>query len=156
VGLENHEDTILGAAADFLFTRSADGFGEEREFKIYDTTTGKLVYRARYQETQDFLVSSAPNTLSLEYFGRVRLYCDLSQQKSACWRKTLVINQIPLAVELRPPDCAPVYQTAEFKARPQLVHEPAAVQLFIQVRVEDIRHPVVTYLGSQVSCIAAP
>jgi len=154
--LKREEQYVLGAAGDFLFTQSADGAGEEMGLWVYDAVSGNQLFQASYHMHRDFRVARRAGTVSLEYFSRLSLACDLSQKGPSCWRSTLRDNHIASGVKINRPDCRAVFQSADWKAHPGFAHEPRAIQLFAKVLVPDVRTAKLQFAGGDTLCSAAP
>ena len=152
----NNEQYVLGARGHFLFTISADGFGDSGTIWIYDAENGKLIYDAPYSLSQKFSVLENHNNITIRYHKQLKLSCSLATEPEKCWNQILKENEIPSSVKVQLPNCKVAYESADFKKSPKLLQIPEAVQIFTPVVVEDLDLPIARYLDAKPICFATP
>ena len=154
--IANNEQYVLGARGHYLFTISADLFGDLGNVWIYDGLTGKQLYDAPFSVAHDFIVKEKHKALSIEFYRQLNLPCSLWGENQACWAKILKANEVPDIVNIAIPDCLKVYDGEEFKNSPKLHEIPDAIQVFTKVVVEDIDLPIHKFLNGKPTCNMTP
>jgi hypothetical protein len=153
--LEN-EHYVLGAKDGYLFTRSADNYGNLGTVWIYNVETGKQLFEAKYNTKKDFIVSSQSNFLSLEFYKPLKLNCSLAEPGKKCWQKIMKDNEIKNATTAERPECSDAYKKIDFIKNPSLKKMPGAIQVFSKVRVSDITNPTMMYVSAKSTCNETP
>jgi hypothetical protein len=153
--LEN-EHYVLGANDRYLFTRSADNYGNLGTVWIYNVETGKQIFEANFNIKKEFVVSSQNNILSLEFYKPLKLNCSLALPGKNCWQKIMKDNGIKTASISERPECSDIYKKMDFIKNPSVKRLPGAVQVFSKVRVSDIVNPTLIYLSAKSTCNETP
>lgn len=148
IWIPNHEQYFLGIVSDFLFTRSADVFGNLGTVWIYDLNTGKELFEAKYDHEHEFVASESERRVSLNYYHQLKSPCSLAESTKTCWSVIRKENQLPETFEALIPNC----EEAISKMKPA----PIVLQLFAKAKVNDLSRPSLYFLEAPVGCYPTP
>jgi hypothetical protein len=151
-----NEQYVFGARGGFLFTESADLFGNSGSLWIYDTPSRKQLLEAVYDTTRAVKVSANDGRTALEFYQQLKVTCSLMENRKECWTKILKENEVPTSVHIKAPDCKDAMKSIDLKKYPSLLKNPGVVQIFAKVRVADIAKPKTEFLSGKSFCNATP
>jgi len=143
------EGYFQGVRGKYIFVDGADGFGNQLTFEIFEVPSGKKVFQAVRDTSQDFEVKTVKGKTELKFFNALKVSCPLAESGLSCWEKILRDNSIPKTVSIAVPDCSASFQKANSP-----LSNSAIVTTSVVVR--DLDKPRLTYLGGPASCTPAP
>ena len=149
LSLTDYDGYFWGVKGNYLFIAAADSFGAERKFQVFELTNGKLIYHDIKNDNENFTITQHKQQLTLYYFKGLNVSCNLAQDTSECWKKTLIDNNIPASLKLMMPDCRESFINA---------HSPLdnKAQVSTLVKVANLAMPTIEYLGGKTTCHPRP
>lgn len=154
--LDINSEYVYGVRGNFVFTQSADGFGQLNALKVYSINSPKSLQTLNYHIEKDLIVTDLKDSLALEFYSQLKLTCTLAQKGNECWERIKKENGIHKDHVVGKPDCDEVYAGHSFKTSPELKNNPDAVQVFALVKIPDVKAKGKEYLKSQATCDATP
>jgi hypothetical protein len=145
--LKIREGSFAGVAGDLVVTEGADVGEGVVESQIFSLKDGHEIFRVIHNPQEEYVLKKSGPTVSVVYFAKVRLKCDLPTEGRACWSRIVEENHLPKSVKM--PDCAHA-----FKKAGKNLTEPA--QVTVKAHVANIQKPKIEFLGGSATCAPEP
>ena len=145
--LKNFYGYFVGSRDGFVFIDEPDTFGGQQSFQVF-FKDGKEVLREVRDSSESLTIKTAKAT-SITYYKGLDVKCPLAIESSKCWQKVISDNNIPISLKLQMPNCE-----TSFKNRDSSLNNNSLVST--KVEIADLSHPVIKYLGGNVTCTRAP
>lgn len=140
------EGYFAGVAGGLILIDGADSTEGQTEFQLIDAESGTEVFKGFHHPTEDFAIIKTGDAVSIEYFAKLPVKCELANEGEKCWKKVLSENKVVGKTPM--PDCA-----GEFDKTKTARTEPALV--FTRARIGKPGSPP-KFLGGKATCQPAP
>ncbi len=139
------EGHFAGVAGDYILVDGEDASEGVLEFQIFNLS-GKEVFRSQRHPDQDMVVQLKDGKVSLTYFAKVQVRCELAADGEECWKKVTESQRLP---KTPMPDCKSVFE----KSKTPLTEDALVT---VKAHVASVSEPKVKFLGGQATCAPAP
>jgi hypothetical protein len=140
------EGHFAGVAGGMILIDGDDTSEGKTDFQLYDAETGDEKLKSAHHPTEEFAIVKTGDNMSVEFFAKLPVKCELAVDGEKCWKKVLSENKVVGKTPM--PDCLAAYDKAKMEHT-----EPALV--FTRARITKIGSPV-KYLGGKATCQPEP
>jgi hypothetical protein len=140
------EGYFAGVAGDFVFIDGADSSEGQTEFQMFQVDSGDEVMKSVRHPSEEFTIIKNGDNLSVEYFAKMKVNCELAKVGEPCWKEVLKDNKVVGKTPM--PDCVGAFDKTQTP-----LTEPALV--FTRARVAKPGSPP-RFLGGKSTCQPAP
>lgn len=140
------EGYFAGVAGGLIMVDGADSSEGQTEFQLFQADSGLEVMKSFHHPTEEFTIMKSGDNISVEYFAKMAVKCELAKEGESCWKKVLAENKVVGKTPM--PDCQVVFD----KTKTPLT-EPALV--FTRARIGKLGSPP-KFLGGPATCQPAP
>jgi hypothetical protein len=141
------EGYFAGVAGDYVFIEGADVGEGLPQFQIISTKSATEAFKGVHHPTEEFTVTQRGHRVSLTFFSKVPVKCEIAAEGAECWKK--VLAGLPSVKPTPMPECA-----AAFKNAKVALEESALVT--VRAEVSDMAAPKLKILGGKATCQPAP
>lgn len=131
------EGHFAGVIGDFILLDGEDATEGTLEFQIFDLS-GKQMFKSFRHPEEEFTIIAKEGKVSITFFAKVKVSCDLVADGDSCWKKIVDENKLPKTPK---PDC-------------KSVKEDALVT--VKAHISDLSNPKIKFLGGKATCAPAP
>lgn len=139
------EGHFAGVAGEYVFVDGEDDSEGVLEFQIFNLA-GKEIFRSRRHPSEDFTVIEKDGRVSITFFAKVDVRCELAAEGEECWKKVLSQNRLPKTAL---PDCKSSYE----KNKTPLTEDALVT---VRAHIANVSDPKLKFLGGQATCAPAP
>lgn len=139
------EGHFAGVAGEYVFVDGEDDSEGVLDFQIFNLN-GKEVFRSRRHPLEDFTVSEKDGRVSITFFAKVEVRCELAAEGEECWQKVISKNRLP---KTPLPDCK-----SSFEKNKTPLTEDALVT--VRAHIANVAEPKLKFLGGSATCAPAP